>query len=196
MKNLKTQSGFAHLVIVVIVALLLVGGVGYVVYQNLNPKPIETTENSVQDKDQTSKDDTETAENNDGYLVLSDWGVKFKVPSDTGDRTINYYKGIATKGDSYLFTTSEVENLGGTCAYSSGSWVALGSLGRATVNNGVENSDTQGYQGELVKKIDDYYYFYDNPVTTNQGNCSEASVSMQTEDQNLIENLLKSIEKS
>lgn len=74
------QNGFSAveiILIIVVVALLGVGG--WYVFQNQN-KPADTTTNTSQnDQPQEQKTDEQPADPNEGYLVIKEWGVKLKM---------------------------------------------------------------------------------------------------------------------
>ena len=196
------RSGFAHMVIIVVIlGVALVGALGFIFYQNFVQKKTDSvakteTQQSTSNKNsqsESNKSDTGQASIADkDYLTISDWGVRFKIPSETGSKEIKYYKGLASKGDVYLFTTSEVENLGGNCAYSSTDyWVPLATVIKST-QTPQEDESIQGYTGKLVAHLGDVYYYYQSP----QSSCSNNNTSLQTEDIAVIRQLVMSLEKS
>lgn len=165
MKKTNNQSGFAHLMIVVIIlAVALVGTLGFVFWQNfMQPKTNSAKSDSskVDDKSKAtpntvggSDNSATTTDTNKGYLVLDDWGVKFKLPVGLGSDQVTYYK---VNLDNYAFSTKNVEALGGAC-------VAPGDNGyvqypahmfRTTVEDkSIASAPT------LAGKFDDYYYYY------------------------------------
>jgi cytoskeletal protein RodZ len=128
----KYQSGFAHIAIITgVLAVAVVGLLGYVFWQNFM-QPKNSSNNNVavnSDKDSSSNNassntntsnvDTDVAnttntneDTNKGYLVLDSWGVKFKLPSNLGNNQITYRK---ASSNVYQFSTSGVEAIAATC---------------------------------------------------------------------------------
>ena len=196
MNKQKSQSGFAHLVIIIILAVALVGTLGFVFYQNVIQKKdtVSKTDESSKNSDNSSKtsidDKNVTTDPNKGYLVLDDWGVKFKLPSNLGNKHITYYKGIATKGG-YLFSTQGVEALGGDCLYKSNSyWMPLVSLSKST-STPQPDPTVQGFTGYPITNYDGNYYYYQNAQAT----CSDSDTSLQAQDLALVKELVLSLQK-
>ncbi|MEI6850888.1 MAG: hypothetical protein WCK26_02900 [Candidatus Saccharibacteria bacterium] len=122
MKQQK-QSGFAHLVIIIVLAVALVGTLGFVFYQNVIQKKdnVVKTDGSSKDADKNNKssddDNDAVVDPNKGYLVLDDWGVKFKSPSNLGDNQITYRKDTMEYwGEYYGFSTKRLDALSQTSA--------------------------------------------------------------------------------
>lgn len=123
MKQQK-QSGFAHLMIVTsILALVVVGLLGFVFYQNFIQKKdsVLKTDDSSKNANNGSKTSTDNdnvvTDANKGYLILEDWGVKFKLPSDLGDNQITYSKAVMDYwGEYYGFSTKRLDALSQTPA--------------------------------------------------------------------------------
>jgi len=208
----QKQSGFSHIMIItIILAVALVGTLGYVFYQNFIQKKdttvsgTSTASKTTSDKTtattptttnattpaattKTTSTTTTTPTNpNAGYLVLSDWGVKFKVPSDTGNREIRYYKGNQNGGDYYRFTTSEVEQLGGECSIAS-----IFTVSRSTKTPQQAPNDTWVTDGALLKQIGGYYY-YQFPSLSD---CSNGASSLPAQDYTLVHELVTSMQQS
>jgi hypothetical protein len=194
-KNQKTQTGFAHLIVItVILAIGLVGAIGYVVYQNMNPKQTDSADNSSQDQDKvsdktpgTDADTDADPISNDDYLVLSDWGVKFKMPDDTVNRTIKYYKVSNNGAEYYRFTTSGVEEIDG-CASTS-----LGTINRSTKTPSEAPNDPSVTNGMFLKKIENYNYYFSPALAVCATDQSEAHGEIQAADGTLIKELIDSI---
>lgn len=147
MKQNKYQSGSGHIVIIIALVVVLLGALGFIFWQNfMQSKPNEKSNNTT----------TITTLNlNDGYLVLEDWNVKIKYPTDLGSNVITYEKG--SDGDYYDFSTERVSALGGNCA----NLVRLVRQTESTV------PDTSGLI--QVAQVGEYYYFINGPQTA----CSE-----------------------
>jgi len=194
-KKTQNQSGFAHLMVVTtVLALAVIGLLGFVFWQNfIQPKTdsAKSGSSTVDDKSKTTPSTNTpavTTDANKDYLVLDDWGVKFKLPTNLGNNQIKYYQKTNTySGDRYYeFSTSRVEALGGACLSTDPSYTSLGALSRMT-----SPSTATASAPELASKIGDYYYYYSHP----QAGCSDSNASIQLEDTNMMQSFLMSVEK-
>lgn len=192
------------MIISIILAVGLVGTLGFVFYQNFIQKKdstvgnastnsqnvdgkttgtVSTTTNTTTPTATTKSTSTTTAtpaNSNAGYLVLSDWGVKFKLPTTLGSNKVTYYKEQAD-GGYYAFSTTRVEALGERCSNSSAEgFMPLGIVSRSTTKADFYASAT------LIGQIDGYYYVY----SSTQDNCSGADLSAQTQDTASIQTML------
>ena len=118
-KYFQKQAGSAHVVIIVVIVAAVLGALGYVFWQNfINKDTSEITNDSKQTTTQSGETPANPVEqpkdSTEGYLVLEDWGIKFKLPEDSGE--IRYYKENVTNDngsfDYYSFSTKRVEKLG------------------------------------------------------------------------------------
>lgn len=194
MNRYKSRSGFAPLAIVtVILAVVLVGTLGYIFYQNYIQKSDDATKTEIVAKEDTNTTPTTNTKtttastdtsSTKGYLVFDDWGVKFKFPSGLGDNQIVYHKMNGDLGDYYVFSTSRVEALGDYC--SSESTIGLGRFYRQTSRSTAEMSPPM-----LVGNLDGYYYYYVAP----QSYCTDTAIEIQAQDQAVVQGFIKSIEK-
>jgi len=187
--NKKTQSGFAHVVVLtVILAVALVGTLGFVYWQNfMKPKDEVVKTNDTKDKVVVEKPvANDEATSTEGYLVLEDWGVKFKLPSDLGSNAINYYK---SDNDNYIFTTSKIEALGQDCSHDSSHFMPQYYLSRDTSAPNPEAVSS----GFLLKKIDNYYF----NLNSSQAPCSDAVglSNVFNTDRSMLEVFFNGIEK-
>jgi len=147
----QSQSGSAHLVVIIVLVVALLGALGFVFWQNfMQPKstPAPTPEVAV------ISTPTET---NAGYLVLDDWNVKFKLPTNLGSNVITSQKATDANGeDYYKFSTERVSALGSNCA-------GLNKLYRMT-----EPITPDASPPILAGKFGGYYYYAGN----SQENCA------------------------
>jgi hypothetical protein len=96
------QNGSALIVVIIILVIAILGTLGFLFWQNLNSKTNQP------ETAQVNPDDTDE---NEGYLVLEDWGVRFKIAPALDSTEVKY----SLKNDTYAFTTSRIEALGGEC---------------------------------------------------------------------------------
>jgi hypothetical protein len=129
------------------------------------PQTSTSTSTAAPTSSFNSSSQTKTA----NYLVIKEWGVQFKEPSDMTDLQ---YVVIGTNSDIVYFSTQSLVNLAGQdCAANTGPLAAL------------SRSSSQITDGpvEYISKIDSYYYYY----AIHNGTCSSdtkvnALVSSQT----------------
>jgi Tfp pilus assembly protein PilV len=87
-KNKKGFSIIELLIIIVVVGLL--GVVGWLVYDRQKSKTSETpstqnTQATASPQEQTPTQETKKPDPNEGYLVVKEWGLRFKTPSGLTD---------------------------------------------------------------------------------------------------------------
>jgi len=148
------KSGKASVIIMAIVIACLLGVIGAGVYFYLNQAKCTSTTSVVT----PIENPTEAVDTNEGYLVLEDWNVKFKLPTDLGSNVITYQKtNDSYWGDYYEFSTERVSALGGDCA-------GLNYFYRRT-----EPITDPASAPDLAGKFGGYYYY----VGHRQDVCSE-----------------------
>lgn len=153
------QKGFSAVeILIVIVVVGLLGAVGWLVYDRQKSKSDNkdmTTQVSQEDKKQeTPKEEVKKADANEGYLLVKEWGLRFKTP--TGLTDVKY----TIHGDTVSFfakpTGSNVQYRADYDKYEDGrSQYATGNLYRST-------SSTKPFAGDMTregKKVGDYYYY-------------------------------------
>lgn len=142
------QQGSAHVVIIVVLVVALLGALGYIFYNNFIAKKAD-----VSKKDSGNSGVVETPkqepskDSNEGYVVLEDWGVRFKPTSTT---KISWAK----SGGSYAFTTDAWKNLTGACNTEI-------KVFRTPDKDNTPASPPIALNDE--QKIGDYYYYYLQP---------------------------------
>lgn len=155
------QKGFSVVeVLIVVVIVGLIGTVGWFVYDRQKSKNNEqpVTQNSQQNQE-TIKQETK-ADANEGYLVVKEWGLRFKMPSNITDVQYRVY------GDTVAFYAKPT---GSAVAYRS-DYEAIYSdeatygknnpkYAKGTLYRSAESSkDKVGTKIE-GKKIGNYYYY-------------------------------------
>jgi hypothetical protein len=118
-----------------------------------------------------------------GYLVLKDWGIKFRLPQTKSE--IVYYKEEADGVEYYDFTTKRVEALGGTCVEpnNEGFVTRLGSISRSSTKN---EDHPSAYAINNNEPLNGFYYYNSGA----QSLCVDASPEIQTEDRKLVNDML------
>lgn len=154
MKN--NQKGFSAVeAIVVIVIVVLLGVIGWLVYDRNHNKPAKTANTQTTQKTDT-KQDTTKPDPNAGYLVVKEWGLRFKTPSGLADvryaihnDTDDKLAFFAKPADSNVQYTKDYD------AYANGNFTyATGVLFRST--EATKNLNDTTIAG---KKLGNYYYY-------------------------------------
>lgn len=115
----KTQSGSAHIVIIIVLVIALLGTLGFVFWQNfLNKKDsVATSDTSTVTKEEVSSDGLKTFTNEKYKLSFkypSDWSVEVK--SDEGGDLPYYSLDINdTNGEKVAYFSAASGGVGGTC---------------------------------------------------------------------------------
>jgi cytoskeletal protein RodZ len=92
-KNTSLQTGSAHVAIIAILIVALIGTLGFIFWQNFTAKNTQTAaEASASAHDQRSKSTSDATTPSERYVTLSDWGVKFKIDSSLASTTITQAK--------------------------------------------------------------------------------------------------------
>ena len=162
-----SQKGSAHVIVIVILVIALLSTLGFVFWQNFMNKDTTRTNNTtakieVKQKDAASED----AQKSD-QLILNDWGVKFTISPSLLTSTTVKYRAIGI--DTYAFTTSRIEDLGGECAKPPfGDTVTLTRFAEKPI---------AVPDGELLNEIpiNNYYYVLSGPISS----CSSLNSSQQ-----------------
>lgn len=119
MKSIRNgnEQGSIHIVIISIVAVMLLGAIGFLFWNNfIQPKnhsePIATTKPSA------IASATPTASPDVDKLTIADWKIEFTIPESLKDTSIKYSARRSNDNPpvaSYSFTTSRIHDLGGEC---------------------------------------------------------------------------------
>lgn len=196
------QRGSHQLIIIAVVVIILLGVIGFVFWKNFVATPstdtakTQTAANTSDTKwtDEAAERSTVDTPKNDeelkDYLVLKEWGLKFKIPEGAGE--IRYYHRTAAANDKgvdshYRLSTKRVEDLGGMCATAkdgTGGLAAMtrtkklpddGSVSDGPINNG--------------KPINGYYYL----LSAAQSYCTtdESHRGIQEKDREMLNTMLQ-----
>jgi hypothetical protein len=189
-KNKKTNQGFAHLMIVVIIlAIGLVGAIGYIVYLNINHNKTSSSVNSSNSSSTSNDSSTNSGSNTTNssstkYLTInngSDWDVKFQIPENATDEEISFSQGNGNY-NGYGFSTTRIRAIG-DCA----NYAGVGGFIYKTI--GPDN--TSWKNGDLITNFDGNYYYYTAPITE----CA-AGNTVFTQEVALIKQLIDSVQKN
>lgn len=194
-----------HRVIIISIAVLAVVGIagilGYMYWSGTQKQKVPSLQQMAIEREEDRKKESEASQSasrdsNDGYLVLKDWGVKFKIPDNIGE--VVYYKksfrntlqpNMGETVEGYELTTKRLEALGGRCVDSPDGTeaVRLGAISRTkTKQEKTIIGPTYLNDGQ---PIDGYYYI----VAYAQTACTMKDIDIQNQDRRLIGDLLQSI---
>ena len=178
----KSESGSAHVIIIAVLAVVLIGALGFIFWQNfIQAKPSDnvasTTTGIKTDSTQTKEEVKATpTDPNEGYLVIDSWNVRFKPASAA---KVSYVQ----KGEGYWLTTDKWKNLGGVCAADGGVLLI-----RSTQKSTVLASPPLPLNNE--QKIGDYYYYYYTP----QGICTDNHADQEEPELETMKTVMATIE--
>lgn len=161
MKILKNQRGFGLIEgLLAVIAITLVVGVGYYVYNANKNKSGES--NSLLSQPQKEKDTNNVAEEdpNEGYLVVQEWGLRFKIPENLTD--VRY----KISGDTLAIFAKPIQDENGKSfdvEYPS-NYDKIDEYGNFSYTQGDlirSKKASMDYFGEARKgkKVGDYYYY-------------------------------------
>lgn len=186
--NIKKESGSAHVILISLLIIIILGLLGFVFWQNyVQKKPVSSVDTASQVANSSKAKDSQGTSRNNDYITLSDWGVKFNKSQLKSEVVVT--KVSDEFGNFYDFTTKRVQAIGGMCAGSgsTGRSYALASIARSATKND-EPIGSDAVNNNLP--IGGYYYY----VSAAQGACSEESKDIQGQDRkDLINMLLKPI---
>ena len=163
MKNPKNNFGFGAIgVVIVLLVLAVVGLAGYIVWDGAGADDGLSTTSQQTSSVQTSTTPTDslpTKDPNEGYFVVKEWGLRFKVPPSIFD--VRYkIKGDTFNGDTLAFYAKPT---GLKYDYVK-DYDQVSDSGFFSLANGViyrSKESTKDKIGIVVegKKIGDYYYY-------------------------------------
>lgn len=150
------QKGFSVIeIIIVVVVIGLIGVVGWLAYDRLNNKTTDTSNQQTgNSQKETPKQEEKQVDPNKGYLVVKEWGLRFKVPSGLTDAQ------YAIRDDELaLFAKpsgSNVQYVSNYKEYKDGNFqYPVGVVYRST-------SSTKLFMNDITregKKVGNYYYY-------------------------------------
>lgn len=174
---------------IVLIAVLVLAVAGLIIWRVLDSNkqsqqekqtavsPVQTT--TGKEEPTNTRVSTPASDPNKGYIVIEDWGVRFKP---TGSEQIKYAKVSASRGDGYDFTTETAQKVEGC------SDAALWLVDRKKTKDEVLN----GLILNNGNKIGDFYYYYYHT----QEMCARSTTGQAVIEQQIkaLETLIKTIE--
>lgn len=184
----QRQNGSVQVVIAIILVIAIVGALGFVAWGKFSASESSGVSSSSNEHTpvQTTASDPIT-DPNEGYLVIKDWNIKFKLPEDSGE--VHYYKESVSDADGvfeyYQLSTKRVEGLGGRCAPDAPEGqIGLGAISRQTTRREDLMSAVATNNNE---PIGGYYYY----ASGGQSTCGDEHIDWQTTDRSMTFNMLR-----
>ncbi|HXH26673.1 MAG TPA: hypothetical protein VNG90_02170 [Candidatus Acidoferrum sp.] len=143
--NNKTQSGFG--VVEIIIAVLVVAALaygGYRLYGHFS-KPAATSNTN------SSQVTTTPTDPNAGYVVIKEWGVRFKPVSGLGE--LKY--ALRNSDSTVVFSTQQLIAADAHCDAQNSSYSGIGSITRTTTGSAAP------FGGTLLTTVNGYDYYYE-----------------------------------
>jgi hypothetical protein len=187
MNNSRTQ-GSAIIVIIFTLAIALIGALGFVFWQNTiqSKNAAQPAEKATSNNTLKQSEEKTVGGLNEGYLVLDDWGVKFKLPKESGEVLV-YKKTVSNQYgtfESYELTTKRVEGLGQRCVPDASEGVIrLSSIGRLKTK---QEQYSSAFPANNNEPINGFYYY----VSGGQSICSKEHTDWQSADNIMTSDLL------
>jgi len=191
-KNSSSQKGSAHVIIVIILVLALLGALGFIFWQNFLNKDTDDSSTPAATSTGTDKTVTQDEKTKQEYLLVSEWGVK--IPESPSSNKIEYT--MDSDMTSATFVSSEQKAVGGECgtdAFARYRMVRVRSgqepssyMPEGQVNNAEANGNVVTLDGTRYYIISDF----------SGGDCSGAlseGASMTLAESNANSNLRKSL---
>lgn len=178
--RLNRNAGFGVVgVLVVVAAVLVVSFIAWRVY-DANQKPQSTSNTQTSTASDAPLTATPASDPNAGYVVIEQWGVRFKPSESLGE--VQYFKPKDLgQYDALTFTTKALADRVASCSPSSEN-IVLGLLYR--------NKEQSAVYGETLAKIGDYYYQYRGP----QASCGAGDDGLETNALQDLTEALRSLE--
>jgi hypothetical protein len=159
MKSRILEKGSsAHIVIIIVLVVALLGALGFVFWQNFVNKPATTsTTDSL-----VLADNTDSENNN---IAISEWGVSGSY-TKTNESLVQYILDTSNGYDYVYFDTTNVPD---DCKSYGGTIKRFGKTDDVVYNSGSTGStavqiyDENGGDTDKFKKIGDMYYLYEGP---------------------------------
>jgi Tfp pilus assembly protein PilV len=183
--NTNNNKGFTLVeVLLLIVVLILVGGLGYLGYKQVNKKSKTSTSSTTAATTTKITTSATTSTPNQNIVKIPELGIQITVPDSIKDLT---YKAENMDGVEYAsFSTTTVTNLDAACSATNGA------IGRLSKTSGQYSSiGTNGESGSLVKQFSTFYILFVSP----QSACSmdDNIQSQVTQDLAVLRSSLPSI---
>jgi hypothetical protein len=165
----RNQTGSAHVVVIVILAVVVLGLVGYVFWNNfLKAKPSTSkTASATTSTSKTASTAGTTTTTGKNTITVPEWGVKGSISeSDISGYSFNTYGDLSLTGPSL---SSACEDSTGYVSRATAGEDAI--FGSTATNMTAKQAYDSKADGWASAHVGDYYYF----VTSPQASCQSAA---------------------
>ena len=119
--NKRNQNGSVYVGIISVVALIVIGTVGYLFWSNFIANHTDNKTVKIENNTKVSNPPSPSPNNESdpSTIVLSNWKVSFMIPGFLKDTSVIYKESKSNDNPptySYIFTTKRIQGLGGKCA--------------------------------------------------------------------------------
>lgn len=173
MKSRHSQAGSAHLVIIIVLAVALIGVLGFVFWQNFVNKPAPKTADTTQTTQTTSSKNT---------VAVSEWGVKGTTTEDTTGLTYKIASNTETDGngkqytyDSLTFITKGLED---ACQKYAGTVLRYSDPNAPAILSGDGPPETVAQAG--FTSVNGHYFNFLHPQSACDGDQTDQDSLQQT----------------
>ena len=189
----RNEKGLAIVEIIVILVIIgLVATVAWLFFDRQQDKVVSENNNQQASSNNETKSDSDSdLDSSEGYLVLKEWGIRFKVPNLLQDTDIIY---TIYDDASMGITTARVKAVLDSCQdadLSGGTQKVSILVDRSTDGDSFEGR-TDGPVELKDDQVNGFYYSRSGwlPVTS----CLASQVDLQRDDADALDGMLKSIE--
>ncbi len=188
----KNEKGFGVIEILLIIAVIgLIIAIGWLFFSRQKDSTQDNKETNTQQTTQKTTEQQSTKDTDEGYLVVKEWGVRFKVPSSLKDTEI-VYKVYDDK--SVGITTARVKTILDNCKYedTAGGSQMVSTIVTRSANQSDVMSSTDGPILLKDSQVSGHYYARSGwlPVTS----CTTNQIELQKADANALADILRGIE--
>jgi hypothetical protein len=188
-RNFQSQKGFAAIqALLVLVIVIMVGGVGYYVWQSqkqVDKTYSQTANSSVAPSKKNQLNPTPVANANLKYFVIKEWGVR--APYDNSDTLT--YRVAPGNGNSIEVISKNLADKYGCTDYGAGIVARLAPTDKVGPTDTTVEQAAQA-QADQYKKVGNYYFTFEH----DQAACGNINADTTASDvQNTANNYTKSL---
>ena len=185
------QSGFAHAFLIIGLIVAIVVALGFIFWQNFIYK--EPVTNKTETQVIKKPEETKKVDSNAGYVVVDDWGIRFKSVSELSSTNVTYVaRSDDNSGTYYAFSTDRIKALGGRCTEQ-----PFGDT--VTLTRGSEKPIATP-DGELIntEPLNGYFYVLSGPIASCTNFDSNGAMvppsKVETDDRMALKESIKTLE--
>src|SRR5688572_17152351 len=105
-RNTKEEGFGAVAIIVVAIVVTIIGVIAWRSYESSSSRSQQSSTAPQPDNDKNNTSDSKQSDPNEGYIVIKEWGVRFRVSDNR--IALKYFKPQGIKSDALSFMTDEL----------------------------------------------------------------------------------------